>query len=115
MAYDRVVQSGISTQRVGVANMQGLTLFKDVSPASHEAPQQEAEAAAMPQDQGQPNLWLAALFVLIAALWVTNRNIDFGPLNLAFVILTVIAGTVLLKTIFGRIHIPGLSQVILAA
>jgi hypothetical protein len=113
--YDRVVQSGISTQRVGVANMQGLTLFRNVGPASHEAPQQEAESAAMPLEEGQPHLWLAALLVLVAALWITNQHFSFGPLNLAFVILTVIAGTVLLKTIFGRVHIPGLSQVILAA
>lgn len=115
MAMDRVVQSGISTQRVGVANMQGLTLFRDVGPGSHEAPQMEAQAAAQNTDQGQPHLWLAALLVLVAALWITNQHYSFGPLNLAFVTLTVIAVSVLLKTIFGRINVPGLSQVILAA
>lgn len=113
--YDRVVQSGVSTQRVGVANMQGLTLFRDVGPASHEAPVVEAETNAMPPQEGSPHLWLAALIVLAVALWITNQHFDFGPLNLAFIVLVTMAGMVLLKTIFGRFHVPGLSQVVLAA
>lgn len=113
--YDRVVQSGISTQRVGVSNMSGLTLMRNVGPASHEAPQEEAQSAAQYQPEGQPHLWLAALLVLVAALWILNRNISFGPFNIAFGVIATIAVIVLLKTVFGRIHVPGLSQVILAA
>ena len=112
---DRVVQSGISTQRVGVGNMQGLTLFSGVGPAYHESPGQEEAESAGVDNQGSPHLWLAALLVLAATLWIVNQHYEFGPLNLAFIILVVMAGSVLLKTIFGRFYVPGLSPVILAA
>ena len=114
--YDRVTQSGISTNRVGVGNMQGLTLFRDIGPAAHLAPDVEAqEAAQAGVEEGSPHLWLAALLVLGAALWIINQHYKFGVFNLAFIVLVVISVSVLLKTIFGRVHIPGLSQVILAA
>lgn len=116
MAFDRVVQSGISTQRVGVSNMQGLTLFRDIGPDYHLAPDVEAEENAMAGvEQGSPHLWLAALLVLIAALWIVNQHYKFGVFNLAFIVLVVIATSVLLKTVLGRFHVPGLSQVVLAA
>lgn len=116
MAFDRVVQSGVSTQRVGVANMQGLTLFRDIGPDYHLSPEVEADEAAMAGvEEGSPHLWLAALLVAIAALWIVNQHYKFGVFNLAFIVLVVIAVSVLLKTVFGRFHVPGLSQVILAA
>lgn len=116
MAFDRVTQSGVSTQRVGVANMQGLTLFRDIGPDYHLAPDVEAEEAATAgTDQGSPHLWLAALLVLAAALWILNQHFKFGVFNLAFIVLVVLSTTVLLKTVFGRFHVPGLSPVILAA
>lgn len=112
--FDRVVQFGTSPQRVGVANMQKLTLFEDV-PAYHESPGQEfAENTGAPPP-GSPHLWLAALLVLVTALWIVNRHFSFGPLNLVFIILVTISGIVLLKTVFGKFHVPGLSQVVLAA
>lgn len=112
--FDRVVQTGISPQRVGVANMQALTLFEDV-PAFHEAPGQEFAENTGGPPPGSPHLWLSALIVLIVALWIVNQHFKFGPLNLMFIILTTIAGIVLLKTIFGKFHVPGLSQVVMAA
>jgi hypothetical protein len=116
MAFDRVTQSGISVNRVGAANMQGLTLFRDIGPDYHLSPDVEATEAAMAgTEQGSPHLWLAALLVLAAALWILNQNYKFGVFNLAFIVLVVLSTTVLLKTIFGRFHIPGLSPVILAA
>jgi hypothetical protein len=116
VAFDRVVQSGVSTQRVGVANMQGLTLFKSIGPDYHIAPDVEASEAAMAGvEEGSPHLWLAALLVAIAALWIVNQHYKFGVFNLMFIVLVVIAVSVLLKTVFGRFHVPGLSQVILAA
>lgn len=115
-SFDRVVQSGISTQRVGVANMQGLTLMSGIGPDYHEAPQQEADENAMAGVQeGSPHLWLAALLVLVAALWIINQHYKFGVFNLAFIVVTVLAMSVLLKAIFGKYHVPGLSQVIMAA
>lgn len=116
MALDRVTQSGISVNRVGVANMQRETLFRDIGPAYHEAPGVEAaEAAQAGVEEGSPHLWLAALLVLAAALWILNQHYKFGVFNLAFIVLVVLATSVLLKTFAGRFHIPGLSQVILAA
>lgn len=116
MAFDRVVQSGISTQRVGVSNMQGLTLFRDIGPDYHLSPETEADENAMAGvETGSPHLWLAALLVLAAALWIMNQHFKFGVFNLAFIVLVVISVSVLLKTIFGKFHVPGLSPVILAA
>jgi hypothetical protein len=112
--YDRVTQSGIAPQKVGVAGMPGLTLFRD-SPNYHEAPTQEFDEATAAPPPGAPHLWLAALLVLVAALWIVNQHVKFGPLNLAFVVLVTMAGFVLLKAIFGKYHVPGLSQVVLAA
>ncbi len=113
MAYDRVVQSGTSVNRVGVANMQRLTLFEEL-PLLHQSPGEEM-AAQEERPSGSPHLWLAALLVLVAALWIVNQHVRFGPLNLLFILLAVIAGIVLLKTFFARYHVPGLSQVILAS
>lgn len=113
--YDKVTQSGISVNRVGAANMSGLTLFQGVGPAYHESPGEEERASAGAGDEGSPHLWLAALLVLAATLWIVNQHYSFGPLNLMFLVLVFVAGSVLLKTIFGRFHVPGLSSVILAA
>ena len=66
-------------------------------------------------EEGSPHLWLAALLILGAALWIVNQHYKFGVFNLMFIVLVVIAVSVLLKTIFGRFHVPGLSQVIMAA
>lgn len=110
---DRVAQFGFS-RNVGVANMQGLTLFQDVNlqPGS---PETEAQSNnGVPQASGSPHLWLAALIVGAAALWIVNQHVAFGPLNLLFILMAVIAGIVLLKTFFGRYYVPGLSPVILA-
>jgi hypothetical protein len=116
VAFDRVVQSGISTQRIGAANMQGLTLFKDIGPDYHLAPDVEATENAMAGvEEGSPHLWLAALLVLVAALWIVNQHYKFGVFNLAFIVLVVMASSVLLKTVFGKFHVPGLSQVVLSA
>lgn len=113
--FDKVTQSGISVNRIGAANMQGLTLFQGVGPQYHESPGQEEAESEGVSDQGSPHLWLAALLVLAATLWIVNQHYEFGPLNLAFIILVVMAGSVLLKTIFGKFYVPGLSPVILAA
>ena len=94
--------------------MSGLTLFRD-SVQYHESPGQEFEESTASPPPGAPHLWLAALLVLVAALWIVNQHFKFGPLNLAFVVLVTMAGFVLLKAFFGRYHVPGLSQVILAA
>lgn len=111
--FDRVVQFGTSPQRVGVANMQKLTLFEDV-PAYHESPGMEFDENTGGPPPGSPNLWLAALVVLTAALWLMNQHFKFGPLNLIFMVLVVISGIALAKTFAGRFHVPGLSQVILS-
>lgn len=111
--FDRVVQFGTSPSRVGVGNMQKLTLFEDV-PAYHEAPGQEMAENTGAPPPGSPHLWLAALIVLVVALWLTNQHYQFGPLNLLFVILTTVAGIALLKTVFAKFHVPGLSQVVLS-
>ena len=115
MNYDKVVQFGTSVNRVGVANMQSLTLMpNEDAPAYHEAPGMEyTESQGLPAP-GSPHLWLAALLVLVAALWLVNQHYQFGPLNLLFVLLVTIAGIALLKTFFGRFHVPGLSQVVMS-
>lgn len=113
--FDRVTTAGIAPHKVGVAGMPALTLFQTVGPAYHEAPGQEAAESAAPVEEGSPHLWLAALLVLVAALWIVNQHVQFGPLNLAFLVIVVMAVSVVLKTIFGRFHVPGLSQVVLAA
>jgi uncharacterized membrane protein len=112
--YDRMVQQGTSTQRVGVANMQGLTLFRD-TPNYHQAPQEEFDASTAAPPPGAPHLWLAALLVLVAALWIINQHYKFGPLNLAFIIVSTMAGFVLLKALAAKYYVPGLTPVILAA
>src|SRR4029077_5755522 len=110
---DRVAQFGFS-RNVGVANMQGLTLFRDTN-TSPGSPEVEAESnSGANQASGSPHLWLAALIVGAAALWILNQHVTFGPLNLLFILIAVIAGIVLLKTFFGRYYVPGLSPVILA-
>lgn len=115
MAFDRVTTAGMAPNRVGVAGMPALTLFQTVGPQYHERPGQEAAESEAPAEEGSPHLWLAALLVLAGTLWVINQHFGFGPLNLMFLVLVFIAGSVLLKTVFGRFHVPGLSQVILAA
>ena len=116
MNFDRVTQFGTSVNRVGVSNMQGLTLMPSDDNANiHASPQEEFDGTMGAQPPGSPHLWLAALLVLVAALWIVNQHYSFGPLNLAFILIATVAGIVLLKTFFGRFHVPGLSQVILSA
>lgn len=118
--YDRMVQSGIAVNRIGVAGMPGLTLFPGGPDASdnpnlHESPGQEFRENQGLPPQGSPHLWLSALLVLVAALWIINQHVKFGPLNLAFIILSTMAGFVLAKALLGKYHVPGLSAVVLAA
>ena len=49
-------------------------------------------AAQEERPSGSPHLWLAALLVLVAALWIVNQHVRFGPLNLLFILMSLHPG-----------------------
>lgn len=114
--FDRVTQGGISTSRLGVANMQGLTLPYDQ--ADDHTPPAAAENEAM--FGGNPSVVLIGFAGLLALLWFVRRHSShlqqeaFGinVFNLLVITLTAIVGIVTFKLVFNRVPVPGVTALV---
>ncbi len=101
--------------------------------SSMQTPFSQASAAAMPPTQaekttgvlGKPaNYWLTFFLIFVAFYFVAKRyapegenyaNIKLSVINGVFLTLYIVLILTLLKTIFAKIRVPGLSDLILAA
>ncbi len=129
-------QPGISTGAVGAANMQALTLFDaepylpppDVANDYSDSGGATAGEVIGPNHpsltgQGSPHLVLLGLILGLVALGflqkesahITKNTIALNAFNFSFVILATMVGFVIMKVIFAKFPVPGVSQVVHAA
>lgn len=112
---DRIVQFGMSVNRMGSANMSGLTQFQD-APGYHQTAPEESAAFSgdTAAEGGQPAAILAGIILALLALWMVRQNMPSGAevmgvnlFNLATVGLTAVAFIALGKVTFSRFPVPG--------
>ena len=124
MALERVTQFGTSVRGVGAGNMQGLTRF--ANPTSiHESPGaqfSDMDDEAHPASGGNPVSFLFILLGLIVAMFFLHRSSGllkedaFGINWFTFAEVTIMAtfGILLLKAIFGRFQVRGITNAVAA-
>jgi hypothetical protein len=121
-SFDKVVQTGISPNRVGAANMQGLTFMDYGDPPQDHIP---PDVEGRPEDSGaggNPVMFLIGFILILALLWLARHNsghlkaeaFGINLFNLLVITITAIVGIVLFKVIFTRFPIPGLTPLIAA-
>jgi hypothetical protein len=118
--FDKVTQSGISTQRVGVANMQGLTLMGSDEPEYHIPP--EAEAGNDSVTKGNPAMILVGLILILVMFWLIRQNsavlqkeaLGLNLFNVLTIAITAIVGITLFKFLFSRFPVPGVTPLVAA-
>jgi hypothetical protein len=122
MGLDRLVQSGISTDRVGASNMQRMTLMpgdEGYEAGYHDSP--DSEVAEHPAQGGSPAITLVGLIVIVGVLWLARENSEmlqreaFGInlYNAAAVVLLAVIGINLGKWLFSRFPVPGFTPLFL--
>ena len=120
MAFDRVSQYGTDTTSRGAGNMSALTVPRNFM-AVHSAPGNEVDEANPedhPATSGNPLAFVFILLGLIVAMFFVHKSSSvlksesFGVNWFSFVEVTVMAsfGILLLKAIFGKWHVPGITN-----
>lgn len=124
MPFDRVSQYGTDPTGRGAGNMSALTVPRNFM-SIHSSPGNEVDEAN-PQDHpatsGNPLTFVFILLGLIVALFFVHRGSSvlkseaFGVNWFTFVEVTVMAsfGILLLKAIFGKFHVPGITNAVAA-
>jgi len=122
-------QPGIDTSGIGVANVQALTLFSaEPSTPSFpiEAQLMDGNSAAMSGEHpagGNP-VWvvMVGIGLLVLLGWLRKQSshlegqtIAFNAFNFVAMILTVMVGFVLVKMLFAKFPVPGVTQFVHAA
>lgn len=121
MPLDRVSQYGTDTMGRGAANMSALTVPRPFRMGVHDTPVSEADEGDgqdHPATAGSPLTFVFILLGLIVALFFVHRSSGvlkseaFGVNWFTFVEVTVMAsfGILLLKAVFGRFHVPGITN-----
>lgn len=124
MPLDRVNQYGVDTTGRGAANLQALTVPR-FRMGSHDAPGSEADEGAAndhPATGGNPLTFVFILLGLIVALFFVHRSSSvlkseaFGVNWFTFVEVGVMASffILLVKAIFGKFHVPGVTNAVAA-
>jgi hypothetical protein len=121
-------QPGTDTSSVGVANVQALTLFTaepSTPPYPIEAQLEPGGSAATGDHPAGGNpVWivLVGLALLVFLGWLRKQSshlegqtIALNAFNFVLMILTVMIGFVLVKMLFAKFPVPGLTQFVHAA
>jgi hypothetical protein len=124
MAFDRVSQYGVDTMGRGAANMSALTVPRGFA-SSHVSPGaevDEGDADAHPATGGNPLTFVFILLGLIVAMFFVHRSSSiikgetFGVNWFTFLEVGVMATffILLIKAIFGRWHVYGITPAVAA-
>lgn len=122
--FDRVTQYGVDPSSRGAANMSALTVPQS-SQAYHTSAGvevDEADPEAHPATAGNPLTFLFIIIGTIVALFFVRKSSSlvegatFGVNWFTFLQVTVmsIGGILLTKAVFGRFHVPGISNAVAA-
>lgn len=122
MPLDRVSQYGTDTMSRGAANFQGLTipnLSADVH-SSYGAERDQADSESHPATAGNPLLFVFILLGLIVAMWFVHKSSavikgeSFGVNWFSFIEVGVMASffILLIKAVFGRYHVAGITNAV---
>lgn len=122
MALDRVSQYGTDPMGRGAANMSALTVPR-IGMAIFESPggeRDDADPESHPATGGNPLTFVFILLGLIVAMFFVHRSSSvikgesFGVNWFSFVEVGVMASffILLLKAIFGRFHVPGVTNAV---
>lgn len=124
MAFDRVSQYGVDPTSRGAGNMSALTVPRNFM-SVHSAPGNEVDEANPedhPATSGNPLTFVFILLGLIVVMFFVHKSSSvlksesFGVNWFSFVEVTVMAsfGILLLKAIFGKWHVPGVTNAVAA-
>ncbi len=124
MAFDRVSQYGTDTTGRGAANMSALTVPRNFF-SVHNAPGEEVDegdADSHPATGGNPLTFVFVLLGLIVAMFFVHRSSSiikgetFGVNWFTFLEVGVMATffILLIKAIFGRWHVYGITPAVSA-
>lgn len=122
--FDRLSQYGVDMTGRGAQNMSALTVPQQ-NQAYHSSPAEEADEAdpeTHPATGGNPLTFLFIILGTIVALYFVRKaspiieQNTYGLNWFTFIQTTVlsIGGILLTKAIFGRWHIPGISNAVAA-
>jgi len=124
MPFDRVSQYGQDLTSRGAANMSALTVPRNFFAVHQSAGNEidEANPEEHPATSGNPLTFVFILLGLIVALFFVHRGSSvlkseaFGVNWFTFVEVTVMAsfGILLLKAVFGKWHVPGITNAVSA-
>jgi len=122
--FDRVSQYGIDPSGRGAANMSALTVPRNFMVIHQSAGNEvdEANPQEHPATAGNPLTFVFILLGLIIAMFFVHKSSavikgeSFGVNWFSFLEVTVMAsfGIILLKAIFGRWHVPGITNAVAA-
>jgi hypothetical protein len=124
MAFDRVSQYGVDPTGRGAANMSALTVPRGFM-SSHNSPANEVDegdAEAHPATGGNPLTFVFILLGLIVAMFFVHRSSSivkgetFGVNWFTFLEVGVMATffILLIKAVFGRWHVYGITPAVAA-
>lgn len=119
-------QPGIDTSGIGAANVQALTLF-DSSPS--EPPYPIEAVMSGPSSSGESPIGGNPVYIILGLLaglvflgWLRKQSshlegqtLAFNAFNFVVVILVTMIGFVLLKVVFSKYKVPGVTQLVHAA
>lgn len=122
--FDRVSQYGTDPTGRGAANMSTLTIPRGFM-STHTSPGAEADegnADNHPATGGNPLTFVFILLGLIVAMFFVHRSSSvikgesFGVSWFTFIEVGVLASffILLIKAIFGRFHVPGITNAVAA-
>src|SRR6266550_468683 len=124
MPLDRVSQYGTDTMGRGAANMSALTVPRGfmTSHASPGAEVDEGDAESHPATGGNPLSFVFILLGLIVAMFFLHKSSSvlqrdsFGVNWFTFFEVGIMATAFILleKAIFGRFHVPGITNAVAA-
>jgi hypothetical protein len=119
---DRVTQYGTDTMGRGAANMQALTVPRNFMSVHNSAPSEvdEANPEDHPATGGNPLTFVFILLGLIVAMFFVHKSSavikgeSFGVNWFSFIEVGVMASffILLLKAVFGRWHVPGITNAV---
>ncbi len=122
MPVDRVSQYGTDTMSRGAANFQALTVPRQFSGQNESfgSERDEGDSEAHPATAGNPVTFMLILLGLIVAMFFVHKSSSvikgdsFGVNWFSFVEVGVMSSffILLIKAIFGRYHVPGITNAV---